>query len=64
MAVIKLSEFYSDDEYKKCTVDKVEDRFKVSFYDYRIGGLLSTQIIDNQQSALMLAEDWVQGQDV
>ena len=28
MAVIKLSEFYSDDEYKIPTADKVEDKFK------------------------------------
>ena len=35
MAVIKLSEYYSDDQYKKVIIDKVEDRYKLSFYDYR-----------------------------
>ena len=61
MAVIKLSEYYSDDQYKKVIIDKVEDRYKLSFYDYRIGGLIDSQVVDSQQTALILAEDWTQG---
>ena len=59
MTVIKLSEFYSDDQTKKARIDKVEDRYKLSFYVKR--KLLQTFFIDNEDTAQIVAEDWVQG---
>ncbi len=59
MVVIKLSEYYSDDQTKKARIDKVEDRYKLSFYVKR--KLLQTFFIDNEDTAQIVAEDWVQG---
>ena len=59
MTVIKLSEFYSDDQTKKARIDKVEDRYKLSFYVKR--KLLQTFFMDNEDTAQIVAEDWVQG---
>ena len=59
MTVIKLSEYYSDDQTKKARIDKVEDRYKLSFYVKR--KLLQTFFIDNEDTAQIVAEDWVQG---
>lgn len=59
MVVIKLSEYYSDDQTKKARIDKVEDRYKLSFYVKR--KLLQTFFMDNEDTAQIVAEDWVQG---
>ena len=59
MVVIKLSEYYNDDQTKKARIDKVEDRYKLSFYVKR--KLLQTFFIDNEDTAQIVAEDWVQG---
>ena len=59
MTVIKLSEYYSDDQTKKARIDKVEDRYKLSFYVKR--KLLQTFFMDNEDTAQIVAEDWVQG---
>ena len=59
MVIIKLSEYYSDDQTKKARIDKVEDRYKLSFYVKR--KLLQTFFIDNEDTAQIVAEDWVQG---
>ena len=59
MVVIKLSEYYSDDQTKKARIDKVEDRYKLSFYVKR--KLLQTFFMDNEDTAQVVAEDWVQG---
>ena len=59
MVVIKLSEYYNDDQTKKARIDKVEDRYKLSFYVKR--KLLQTFFIDNEDTAQLVAEDWVQG---
>lgn len=59
MTIIKLSEYYSDDQTKKARIDKVEDRYKLSFYVKR--KLLQTFFIDNEDTAQIVAEDWVQG---
>ena len=59
MVVIKLSEYYSDDQTKKVRIDKVEDRYKLSFYVKR--KLLQTFFMDNEDTAQIVAEDWVQG---
>jgi hypothetical protein len=56
---ISLSEYYSDDQIKKARIDKVEDRYKLSFYVKR--KLLQTFFIDNEDTAQIVAEDWVQG---
>ena len=58
MVVIKLSEYYSDDQTKKARIDKVEDRYKLSFYVKR--KLLQTFFMDNEDTAQVVAEDWVQ----
>ena len=57
--LISLSEYYSDDQTKKARIDKVEDRYKLSFYVKR--KLLQTFFIDNEDTAQIVAEDWVQG---
>lgn len=54
---ISLSEYYSDDQVKKARVEKVESRYKVSFYKER--KLLTSQIVDIEDTALVIAEDWV-----
>ena len=59
MVVIKLSEYYSDDQTKKARIDKVEDRYKLSFYVKR--KLLQTFFMDDEDTAQIVAEDWVQG---
>ena len=59
MVVIKLSEYYNDDQTKKARIDKVEDRYKLSFYVKR--KLLQTFFMDNEDTAQVVAEDWVQG---
>ena len=59
MVVIKLSEYYNDDQTKKARIDKVEDRYKLSFYVKR--KLLQTFFIDNEDTAQIVAEDRVQG---
>ena len=59
MVVIKLSEYYSDDQTKKARIDKVEDRYKLSFYVKK--KLLQSFFIDEEETALIVAEDWVQG---
>ena len=59
MVVIKLSEYYNDDQTKKARIDKVEDRYKLSYYVKR--KLLQTFFIDNEDTAQIVAEDWVQG---
>ena len=59
MVVIKLSEYYNDDQTKKARIDKVEDRYKLSFYVKR--KLLQTFFIDNEDTAQIVEEDWVQG---
>lgn len=59
MTVIKLSEYYSDDQTKKARIDKVEDRYKLSFYVKK--KLLQSFFIDEEETALVVAEDWVQG---
>ena len=59
MTVIKLSEHYSDDQTKKARIDKVEDRYKLSFYVKR--KLLQTFFMDDEDTAQIVAEDWVQG---
>ena len=59
MTVIKLSEYYSDDQTKKARIDKVEDRYKLSFYVKK--KLLQSFFIDQEETALIVAEDWVQG---
>ena len=59
MVVIKLSEYYNDDQTKKARIDKVEDRYKLSFYVKR--KLLQTFFMDNEDTAQIVAEDWVQG---
>ena len=59
MVVIKLSEYYSDDQTKKARIDKVEDRYKLSFYIKR--KLLQTFFMDDEDTAQIVAEDWVQG---
>ena len=59
MTVIKLSEYYSDDQTKKARIDKVEDRYKLSFYVKK--KLLQSFFIDEEETALIVAEDWVQG---
>ena len=51
---ISLSEYYSDDQLKKA---KVESRYKVSFYNKR--KLITSQIVDVEDTALVIAEDWV-----
>ena len=59
MVVIKLSEYYNDDQTKKARIDKVEDRYKLSFYVKR--KLLQTFFMDDEDTAQIVAEDWVQG---
>ena len=59
MTVIKLSEYYSDDQSKKARIDKVEDRYKLTFYVKK--KLLQTFFMDNEDTAQIVAEDWVQG---
>ena len=59
MTIIKLSEYYSDDQTKKARIDKVEDRYKLSFYVKR--KLLQTFFMDDEDTAQIVAEDWVQG---
>ena len=59
MTIIKLSEYYSDDQTKKARIDKVENRYKLSFYIKR--KLLQTFFMDNEDTAQIVAEDWVQG---
>jgi hypothetical protein len=54
---ISLSEYYSDDQIKKARIDKVEDRYKLSFYVKR--KLLQTFFIFVEDTALVIAEDWV-----
>ena len=54
---ISLSEYYSDDQLKKTKIEKVESRYKVSFYNKR--KLITSQIVDNEDTALIIAEDWV-----
>jgi hypothetical protein len=54
---ISLSEYYSDDQLKKAKVEKVESRYKVSFYNKR--KLITSQIVDVEDTALVIAEDWV-----
>ena len=59
MTVIKLSEYYSDDQTKKARIDKVEDRYKLTFYVKK--KLLQTFFMDDEDTAQIVAEDWVQG---
>jgi len=59
MTVIKLSEYYSDDQSKKARIDKVEDRYKLTFYVKK--KLLQTFFMDDEDTAQIVAEDWVQG---
>ena len=59
MTIIKLSEYYSDDQTKKARIDKVENRYKLSFYIKR--KLLQTFFMDDEDTAQIVAEDWVQG---
>ena len=54
---ISLSEYYSDDQLKKAKVEKVESRYKVSFYNK--SKLITSQIVDVEDTALVIAEDWV-----
>ena len=56
---ISLSIYYSDDQIKKAKIDKVEDRYKLSFYVKR--KLLQTFFMDDEDTAQIVAEDWVQG---
>ena len=42
---------------KKAKVEKVESRYKVSFYNKR--KLITSQIVDVEDTALVIAEDWV-----
>lgn len=54
---ISLSEYYSDDQLKKAKVEKVESRYKVSLYNKK--KLITSQIVDVEDTALVIAEDWV-----
>lgn len=54
---ISLSEYYSDDQIKKAKVEKVESRYKVSLYNKK--KLITSQIVDVEDTALVIAEDWV-----
>ena len=59
MTIIKLSEYYSDDQTRKARVDKEEDRYKLTFYVKK--KYLQSFFMDDEDAAQIVAEDWVQG---